>query len=156
MDDVVKTLSARMAKAGADERQARPSREEAEAAVRTLIRWAGDDPAREGLVETPQRVARAFEELYAGYAGDPSAILNRVFEEVEGYGDVVLVKDIPFGRRSAPRGILPCHPTSRFRQPRARPSSRRAAASRPGSARTVWSPVSRPTRRAAKSSWSPT
>jgi GTP cyclohydrolase I len=96
MDDVVKTLPLQTAQAGAERREGRPSREEAEAAVRTLIRWAGDDPAREGLVETPQRVVRAFEELYAGYAGDPSAILNRVFEEVEGYGDIVLVKDIPF------------------------------------------------------------
>jgi len=73
-----------------------PSREEAEAAVRTLIRWAGDDPNREGLRETPKRVAKAFQEFYAGYAQNPSEVLDRVFEEVEGYGDIVLVRDIPF------------------------------------------------------------
>jgi len=73
-----------------------PTREEAEAAVRTLLRWAGDDPRREGLAETPRRVARAFEELFAGYRENPAAILDRVFEEVEGYGDIVLVRDIPF------------------------------------------------------------
>jgi GTP cyclohydrolase I len=73
-----------------------PTRDEAEAAVRTLIRWAGDDPAREGLAETPRRVARAFEEVFAGYREDPAGILDRVFEEVEGYGDIVLVRDISF------------------------------------------------------------
>jgi GTP cyclohydrolase IA len=75
---------------------ARPTREEAEAAVRTLIRWAGDDPGREGLRDTPQRVVKAYRELYAGYGADPAAVLERVFEEVEGYGDMVLVRDIPF------------------------------------------------------------
>jgi GTP cyclohydrolase IA len=75
---------------------ASPTREEAEAAVRTLIRWAGDDPSREGLRDTPQRVVKAYRELYAGYAADPAAVLDRVFEEVEGYGDMVLVRDIPF------------------------------------------------------------
>ncbi len=75
---------------------ARPSREEAEAAVRTLLRWAGDDPDREGLVDTPKRVVRAYEELYHGYRDDPSDVLDRVFEEVEGYGSIVLVRDIPF------------------------------------------------------------
>ena len=74
----------------------RPSREEAEAAVRTLIRWAGDDPNREGLRDTPKRVVKAYRELYAGYEQDPGAVLDRVFEEVEGYGDIVLVRDIPF------------------------------------------------------------
>ena len=73
-----------------------PTREEAEAAVRTLIRWAGDDPGREGLRDTPQRVVKAYRELYAGYGADPAAVLDRVFEEVEGYGDMVLVRDIPF------------------------------------------------------------
>ena len=73
-----------------------PTREEAEAAVRTLIRWAGDDPGREGLRDTPQRVVKAYRELYAGYGADPAAVLERVFEEVEGYGDMVLVRDIPF------------------------------------------------------------
>ena len=73
-----------------------PTREEAEAAVRTLIRWAGDDPRREGLADTPRRVAQSFEELFTGYRTEPSEILDRVFEEVEGYGDIVLVRDIPF------------------------------------------------------------
>jgi GTP cyclohydrolase I len=75
---------------------ARPSRAEAEAAVRTLIRWAGDDPAREGLIDTPRRVVRAYEEWFAGYDADPEAILARTFEDVDGYDDIVLVKDIPF------------------------------------------------------------
>lgn len=74
----------------------KPTREEAEAAVRTLILWAGDDPSREGLVETPQRVAKAYRELYSGYAEDPHDILDRVFEEVDGYQDMILVRDIPF------------------------------------------------------------
>lgn len=74
----------------------RPGREEAEAAIRTLIRWAGDDPSREGLRETPQRVAKAFRELYSGYDQEPGAILDRVFEEVGGYGEMVLVRAIPF------------------------------------------------------------
>ena len=76
--------------------EARPSREEAEAAVRTLIRWAGDDPAREGLAETPKRVAKAYEEWFSGYGDDPRAILSRTFEEVEGYDDVVVLRDIRF------------------------------------------------------------
>ncbi|GGY53433.1 GTP cyclohydrolase I FolE [Parvularcula lutaonensis] len=72
----------------------RPSRHEAEEAVRTLIRWAGDDPTREGLLDTPKRVAKAYEEWFGGYREDPEAILARVFEEVEGYDDIVLLKDI--------------------------------------------------------------
>lgn len=72
-----------------------PSREEAEAAVRTLIRWAGDDPAREGLRATPGRVVRAYEEWFAGYRDDPNALLARTFEEVGGYADMVLLRDIP-------------------------------------------------------------
>ncbi len=74
----------------------RPSREEVEAAVRTLLAWTGDDPDREGLVDTPARVAKAFSELFGGYGKDPAAMLARVFEEVEGYDDIVLVRDIPF------------------------------------------------------------
>jgi GTP cyclohydrolase I len=74
----------------------RPTREEAEAAVRTLIAWAGDDPSREGLLDTPRRVAKAYGELYAGYDNDPKAILDRTFKEVGGYDDIVLVRDIPF------------------------------------------------------------
>ena len=72
----------------------RPSREDAEAAVRVLIRWAGDDPAREGLLDTPGRVVRAYEEFFAGYQEDPRAILERTFEEVEGYDEIVLLRDI--------------------------------------------------------------
>jgi GTP cyclohydrolase IA len=72
----------------------RPSRAEAEAAVRTLIRWAGDDPEREGLLGTPDRVARAYEEFFAGYAEDPVDYLQRTFEEVEGYDEMVVLRDI--------------------------------------------------------------
>ena len=74
----------------------RPSQAEAEEAVRTLLRWAGDDPDREGLRETPQRVAKAYRELFAGYDENVEEILGRTFEEVAGYDDIVLVKDIPF------------------------------------------------------------
>ena len=74
----------------------RPSRAEAEAAVSTLLRWAGDDPAREGLKDTPARVARAFEEWFAGYGSDPQAYLARTFEEVSGYDEMVVLKDIRF------------------------------------------------------------
>jgi len=69
---------------------------EVAAAVRTLIRWAGDDPEREGLVDTPQRVARAWKEYCAGYGDDPAHHLSRIFEEVGGYDEIVLLKDIPF------------------------------------------------------------
>ncbi|MCP1675951.1 GTP cyclohydrolase I [Natronocella acetinitrilica] len=72
----------------------RPSREEAEAAVRTLIAWAGDNPAREGLIETPKRVVKAYEEFFAGYDEDPIAILSKSFEETDGYDEMVLVRDI--------------------------------------------------------------
>jgi len=72
----------------------RPSREEAEAAIRTLLRWAGDDPTREGLVDTPARVARAYEEFFAGYEVDPVALLERTFEETDGYDEIVLLRDI--------------------------------------------------------------
>ncbi len=65
-------------------------------AIQTLIRWAGDDPAREGLIDTPRRVARAWKEYCAGYRDDPAAHLSRVFEEVGGYDEIVLLKDIPF------------------------------------------------------------
>jgi GTP cyclohydrolase I len=75
---------------------ARPSREEAEAAVRTLIAWAGDDPRREGLVDTPRRVVRAYEELFSGYHESAGATLSRTFSQVSGYEDLVLVRDIPF------------------------------------------------------------
>jgi GTP cyclohydrolase I len=72
----------------------RPSKEEAEAAVRTLIEWAGDDPDREGLLETPARVARAYRELFAGYDIDPREYLERTFEEVGGYDELVVLRDI--------------------------------------------------------------
>jgi GTP cyclohydrolase IA len=74
----------------------RPSQAEAEAAVRTLLRWAGDDPAREGLLDTPARVARSYRELFAGYDTDPRAYLERTFEEVGGYDQLVILKDIRF------------------------------------------------------------
>jgi GTP cyclohydrolase I len=74
----------------------RPSREAAEEAVRTLLAWAGDDPAREGLVDTPERVTSAFTEYFAGYGMDAREILSRTFKEVGGYDDIVLVRDIPF------------------------------------------------------------
>ncbi len=72
----------------------RPSRAEAEAAVRTLLRWAGDDPTREGLRDTPSRVVRAYEEFFSGYHVDPVALLERTFEETEGYDEIVLLRDI--------------------------------------------------------------
>ena len=75
---------------------AKPSREEAEEAVRTLLRWAGDDPEREGLQETPSRVVKAYEEFFRGYEEDPAAYLERTFEETEGYDEMVLLKDIRF------------------------------------------------------------
>ncbi len=74
----------------------RPSRDEAEEAVRTLIRWAGDDPAREGLLGTPDRVVRSFEEFYAGYTSDPVELLQRTFEETDGYDEMVVLRDIRF------------------------------------------------------------
>ncbi|HKM63998.1 MAG TPA: GTP cyclohydrolase I FolE [Acidisphaera sp.] len=72
----------------------RPTVEEAEEAIRTLIRWAGDDPDREGLLDTPKRVARSFGEFFAGYATDPVQLLERTFEETEGYDEIVLLRDI--------------------------------------------------------------
>ncbi|HXJ02601.1 MAG TPA: GTP cyclohydrolase I FolE [Micropepsaceae bacterium] len=74
----------------------KPSREEAEAAVRTLLRWAGDDPTREGLRDTPARVARAYEDWFSGYADDPVVFLQRTFEEVDGYDEMVVLRDIRF------------------------------------------------------------
>lgn len=91
MNDVVKMKPAR-----ALAPDTRPSREQAEAAVRTLIAWAGDDPDREGLVDTPRRVARAYEELFSGYHQDTGKPLMRVFRQVSGYDDLVLVRDIGF------------------------------------------------------------
>jgi GTP cyclohydrolase I len=73
-----------------------PTEEEAAAAVRTLIRWAGDDPAREGLLDTPLRVVRSYREFFSGYAQDPNDILARTFSEVEGYDEMVVMTDIRF------------------------------------------------------------
>lgn len=72
----------------------RPSQAEAEDAVRTLLAWAGDDPQREGLIDTPKRVAKAYREFFAGYEMDPAAELGRVFEDVQGYDDIVMLNDI--------------------------------------------------------------
>ena len=72
----------------------KPTREEAQKAVKTLIEWAGDNPDREGLIETPKRVVKAYEEFFAGYDDDPEEILRKTFEEVEGYDEMVLVKNI--------------------------------------------------------------
>ncbi len=74
----------------------KPSREEAEAAVRKLLQWAGDDPDREGLRDTPARVARAFEDWFSGYNEESESVLSRTFEEVEGYDDMIVLKDIRF------------------------------------------------------------
>jgi len=72
----------------------RPTAEEAEAAVRTLLRWAGDDPDREGLRDTPRRVVRSYKELFGGYGIDPVSLLERTFEEVDGYDEMILLRDI--------------------------------------------------------------
>ena len=72
----------------------KPSREEAEKAVEVLLRWAGDNPLREGLLDTPARVVRAYEEFFAGYLEDPEKMLERTFEEVEGYDDMVMLRDV--------------------------------------------------------------
>jgi GTP cyclohydrolase I len=74
----------------------RPSRAEAEEAIRTLLLWTGDDPTREGLKETPARVARAYEDWFSGYKEDPEEYLQRTFEEVEGYDDMIVLRDIRF------------------------------------------------------------
>ena len=72
----------------------KPSRDEAEKAVEILLRWAGDNPLREGLLDTPARVVRAYEEFFAGYLEDPEKMLERTFEEVEGYDDIVMLRDV--------------------------------------------------------------
>ncbi len=79
---------------GAGPAALRPSRKEAEEAVRTLIAWAGDDPQREGLADTPSRVVEAYEEFFAGYDADPFDVLSRTFEDVQGYDDLVMLRDI--------------------------------------------------------------
>lgn len=80
----------------AERQSVKPTQAEAEEAVRTLIRWAGDNPDRDGLIDTPERVVRAYGEFYSGYAQDSRLLLERTFEEDEGYDDLVLVRDIPF------------------------------------------------------------
>jgi GTP cyclohydrolase IA len=94
MDAIVKNFPAHGQESSQE--QARPSQQEAEEAVRVLLRWAGDDPAREGLLDTPKRVATAYRELFGGYEQSPEEILGRTFEEVSGYDEMVLVHDIPF------------------------------------------------------------
>ena len=93
MNDPVDT---RHRKAKSGRQTDRPSRAEAEAAVRTLIRWAGEEPDREGLDGTPARVVRAYEEWFAGYGEDPAELLRRTFEEAGGYDEIVLLRDIRF------------------------------------------------------------
>ena len=87
-------MSSKAKKTKPSEALGRPTRDEAEAAVRVLLRWAGDDPSREGLIDTPARVARSYEEFFAGYAVDPVALLERTFEETDGYDEIVLLRDI--------------------------------------------------------------
>lgn len=96
----IHTPAAKLAKSGPGRKKsakaaaAKPSRAEAEAAIRVLLRWAGDDPEREGLIDTPARVARSYEEFFKGYAEDPEALLARTFEETEGYDEMVVLRDI--------------------------------------------------------------
>ena len=82
--------------AGTGSSNGKPTRAEAEAAVRTLLRWAGDNPDREGLAGTPDRVARAYEEFFSGYEVDPPAFLRRTFSEVDGYDEMIVLRDIRF------------------------------------------------------------
>lgn len=89
MDAVIKKLARESA-------LKRPSQEEAEEAVRTLIAWAGDDPTRQGLVDTPKRVVKAYKEFFKGYSEDPLQALSRTFDEDEGYDDIVMLRDIEF------------------------------------------------------------
>lgn len=77
-------------------RQARPSRQKAEDAVKTLLMWAGEDPLREGLADTPRRVVKAYEDWFSGYGDDPVEFLERTFEEVEGYDEMIVLRDITF------------------------------------------------------------
>ncbi|MDS7597231.1 GTP cyclohydrolase I FolE [Agrobacterium tumefaciens] len=94
MDAIVKNFPAAGAKS--DAAGARPTQAEAEDAVRVLLRWAGDNPEREGLLDTPKRVAKAYKELFSGYEQSVEDVLGTTFEEVGGYDDIVLVRDIPF------------------------------------------------------------
>ena len=107
MDAVVKTLSIKHMQQTVEKPMPviRPSREEAEAAVRTLIAWAGDDPSREGLLDTPKRVVKAYDEFFQGYQSNGTDVLDKVFEEVAGYDDMVLVRDIPFSSHCEPHMV---------------------------------------------------
>jgi GTP cyclohydrolase I len=87
---------ARSSKPARSRGAAKPNQTDAEDAVRTLIRWAGDDPAREGLRETPARVVRAYKEFFRGYGVDPEGVLKRTFEETDGYDEMIVLKDIRF------------------------------------------------------------
>ena len=93
---IVAPRNGRAKSGGVPRAAARPSRGEAEAAVRTLIRWAGDDPDRQGLAGTPGRVARAYEEWFSGYTENPREYLSRTFDEVAGYDEIVVLRDIAF------------------------------------------------------------
>jgi GTP cyclohydrolase IA len=96
MDAIVKSFPNRADAEKTIEQKPRPTQAEVEAAVRVLLRWTGDDPDREGLVDTPKRVAKAYREMFSGYDQDPFEELGRTFEEVAGYDDLVLIRDIPF------------------------------------------------------------
>lgn len=96
MDAILTSLAANTDDTETPRRVTRPTREEAEAAVRTLLAWTGDDPDREGLVDTPARVAKSLRELFGGYDLNAADELGRTFEEVAGYDDIVVIRDIPF------------------------------------------------------------
>ena len=96
MDAIVKKLNRDQAHEAPRQPSRKPSQEEAEAAVRTLLAWAGDDPSREGLLDTPRRVTKAFSEYFSGYAEDPAEALSRTFEDAGGYDDIVMLRDIEF------------------------------------------------------------
>lgn len=96
MDAIVKSFPNRADAEKTIEQEPRPTQAEVEAAVRVLLRWTGDDPDREGLIDTPKRVAKAYREMFSGYDQDPFEELGRTFEEVAGYDDLVLIRDIPF------------------------------------------------------------
>ena len=96
MDQIVDKSKLEREPSELPKRPERPTRKEAEEAVRTLLRWTGDDPEREGLLDTPSRVVKAYDEMFGGYDKDASAVLGRTFEEVAGYDDIVVVQDIGF------------------------------------------------------------
>src|ERR1044072_5912673 len=105
---------------GLDAAYPRPTREEAMEAVRTLIAWAGDDPRREGVIDTPKRVVDAYEEWFSGYKADPAKELNRTFEDVQGYDDIVMLREIEVESPCEPhmppflgKAFVPYMPTNR-------------------------------------------